>query len=71
MNYNEWAREYFNDADNLMKTIRKYENLLKEGNEKNEENLNSIIASYRYVYYDLINTAKMLKKKAEGVKNAS
>ena len=37
--------------------------LIKDGKATNEENVNSIIASYRYIYYDLINTAKMLKER--------
>ena len=71
MDYNEWAEEYLYDAENLLKTIRKYEKLLKSGDEKNEENINSIIASYRYIYYDLINTAKMMKERAKDKENAA
>ncbi|MBR2279361.1 MAG: hypothetical protein IJ903_00320 [Ruminococcus sp.] len=71
MDYNEWAKEYLTDAEKILKTIRKYENLLKNGDEKNEENLNSIIASYRYIYYDLINTAKMMKSRAKEKTNAA
>jgi hypothetical protein len=71
MNYNEWAKEYFNEAENIMKTIKKYEKLLESGAEKNEENINSIIAFYRYIYYDALNTGKMLKERAERVHNAA
>lgn len=70
MNYNEWAEEYFNDAKNVMKTIKKYEKRIESGEETNEENINSIIAFYRYVYYDIMNTAKMLKNRAEAINNA-
>jgi hypothetical protein len=70
MNYNEWAEEYFNDAKNVMKTIKKYEKRIESGEETNEENINSIIAFYRYVYYDILNTAKMLKNRAEAINNA-
>ncbi len=71
MNYNEWAEEYFNDAENIMKTIEKYKNLLDSGDETNEENINSIIAFYRYVYYDLINTGKMLRERGKKAENAA
>lgn len=71
MNYKKWAEEYFNDAENVMKTVKKYEKRIESGEEKNEENINSIIAFYRYVYYDLINTGKMLLKKSEGKTNAA
>ncbi|MBQ5347491.1 MAG: hypothetical protein IIU39_05530 [Ruminococcus sp.] len=70
MNYNEWAEEYFNDAKKVMKTIKKYEKRIESGEETNEENINSIIAFYRYVYYDILNTAKMLKNRAEAINNA-
>lgn len=71
MNYNEWAEEYIKDAENLKKVIDKYYKLIKEGKATNEENVNSIIASYRYIYYDLINTAKMLKERAKESVNAA
>lgn len=65
MNYIEWAEEYINDAEKIKKVIDKYYKLLKDGETTNEENINSVIASYRYIYYDLINTAKMLKARAK------
>ena len=65
MNYIEWAEEYINDAKKIKKVIDKYYKLLKDGETTNEENINSVIASYRYIYYDLINTAKMLKARAK------
>ncbi|MEE3428751.1 MAG: hypothetical protein VZQ55_07275 [Ruminococcus sp.] len=71
MNYNEWAEEYIKDAENLKKVIDKYYKLIKDGKATNEENVNSIIASYRYIYYDLINTAKMLKERAKESVNAA
>ncbi len=71
MDYKKWAEEYFIDAEKVMKTIKKYEKLLESGEEKNEENINSIIAFYRYVYYDILNTGKMLLNKAEGKTNAA
>lgn len=64
MNYNEWANEYYKDAENIKKTINKYEKILETEKPRNEENINSVIAFYRYVYYDLLNTAKMLKERA-------
>lgn len=71
MNYNKWAEEYIKDAENLKKVIDKYYKLIKDGKATNEENVNSIIASYRYIYYDLINTAKMLKERAKESVNAA
>ncbi len=71
MNYIEWAQEYYKDAERVMKTIRKYEAILKNKGHANEEKLNSIIASYRYIYYDVLNTAKMLESRAKENKNAA
>lgn len=71
MDYFTWSQEYFKDAENLMKTIRKYEKMLKEGNVKNYEKLNSIISSYRNIYYDIYNTGKMLLVRAMEESNAA
>lgn len=71
MNYIEWAQEYYKDAERVMKTIKKYEKILKNTGQANEEKLNSIIASYRYIYYDVLNTAKMLESRAKGNENAA
>ena len=66
MDYIDWANEYKKDAKKIKKIIDKYRNLLKEGKSKNEENINSIINSYEYIYYDLINTAKKLERRVKG-----
>ena len=71
MNYIEWAQEYYKDAERVMKTIKKYEKILKNTGQTNEEKLNSIIASYRYIYYDVLNTAKMLESRAKVNENAA
>lgn len=71
MDYFTWSQEYYNDAENLLKTIRKYEEQLKKGETDNLEFLNSTISSYRYIYYDLLNTAKMLESRAMEEKNAA
>ncbi len=71
MDYFTWSQEYYNDAENLLKTIRKYEEQLKKGDTDNLEFLNSTISSYRYIYYDLLNTAKMLEARAMEEKNAA
>lgn len=64
MNYFTWSQEYYKDAENLQKTIVKYENALKKGEVQNLEMLNSIIANYRNIYYDVLDTAKMLEARA-------
>jgi hypothetical protein len=66
MDYIDWAEEYKNDAKKIKKIIDKYRNILKEGKSKNEENINSVISSYEYIYYDLINTAKKLERRVKG-----
>ncbi len=71
MDYFTWSQEYYNDAQNLLKTIRKYEEQLKSGETDNLELLNSTISSYRYIYYDLLNTYKMLEARASEEKNAA
>ncbi len=65
MDYKEWSREYYRDAKKLLKTIRKYEKQLADSGRQNLEELNSTISSYRYIYYDLINTAKLLESRGE------
>ncbi len=71
MDYFTWSQEYYRDAENLLKTIRKYELMLKEGNVKNLEKINSIIAKYRGIYYDVLNTARMLEERALVQTNAA
>lgn len=71
MDYFTWSQEYYRDAENLLKTIRKYELQLKAGETDNLELLNSTISSYRYIYYDLRNTAKMLESRAMEEINAA
>lgn len=71
MNYFTWSQEYYRDAENLLKTIRKYEKVLKEGKMQNLEMINSIISNYRNIYYDILNTAKMLEARAGEEQNAA
>ena len=71
MDYFTWSQDYYRDAENLLKTIRKYEQQLKAGETDNLELLNSTISSYRYIYYDLRNTAKMLESRAMEEINAA
>mgnify|MGYP006967317810 CR=1 FL=1 len=59
------------DAENLLKTIRKYEKVLKEGKVQNLELINSILSNYRNIYYDILNTAKMLEARAKEEQNAA
>ena len=66
MDYKEWSQEYYRDAKSLLKTLRKYELMLKNGTKENLEELNSTVSSYRYIYYDLLNTAKLLEKRGDG-----
>ncbi|MBQ7505545.1 MAG: hypothetical protein IJT79_09590 [Ruminococcus sp.] len=65
MDYFTMSKEYFQDAKKILKTLRKYEAKLKNSRKENLEKLNSKIASYRYIYYDLLNTAKLLEKRAK------
>ena len=63
MDYFTMSKEYFQDAKKILKTLRKYEAKLKNSRKENLEKLNSKIASYRYIYYDLLNTAKLKRPK--------
>lgn len=67
MNYKAWSDEYFRDAEKLKKTLVKYEKMLKNSSGKNLEKLNSKVFAYRNIYYDLLNTGKMLLDRANGV----
>ena len=71
MDYKVWAQEYYRGAEDILGVVRKYEKIRKDGGWDNEENLNSVIMSYRYIYYDLFNTAKMLDQRAQGAGNAA
>lgn len=71
MNYFRWSKEYYEDAKNLLRTIRKYEKALKNKDVQNLEAINSIIANYRNIYYDIINTAKMLEERGAEHNNAA
>ena len=65
MDYFVMSQEYLRDSKKILKTMRKYEARLNGCRKENLEKLNSIIASYRYIYYDLLNTAKLLRERAE------
>ncbi|MBR2108426.1 MAG: hypothetical protein IJ932_00540 [Ruminococcus sp.] len=67
MDYFTMSKEYFQDAKKILKILRKYEAKLKSSKKENLEKLNSKIASYRYIYYDLLNTAKLLEKRAKKI----
>ena len=67
MDYFTMSKEYVQDAKKILKTLRKYEAKLKKSKKENLEKLNSKIASYRYIYYDLLNTAKLLEKRAKKI----
>ncbi|MCR5653204.1 MAG: hypothetical protein K6F88_05320 [Ruminococcus sp.] len=69
MDYFTMSQEYFRDADAIHKTMRKYEAKLSGCRKENLEKLNSTIASYRYIYYDLYNTAKLLLKRAQKIES--
>lgn len=71
MNYLAWAEEYYRDAENLMKTIRKYEKMLNTQKGKNLEKLNSLLASYRNIYYDVLNTGRLLEERYKEQHNAA
>ena len=71
MDYSVMAREYYESAEKLKKTISKYENKLKTAEQRNLEEINSIIASYRNIYYDVFNTARMLEERAKEKENAA
>ena len=63
LNYFTWSQEYYETAEELKKTIKKYETVLKEGKVQNLELINSIIATYKNIYYDLINTGKLIEER--------
>lgn len=63
MDYNEWAQEYFTQAEKIQEKIEK----LKALNSSNAESMNSMINSYKYIYYELIGTAKLLKEKEKRI----
>lgn len=71
MDYFAWSQEYYRDAENLLSTIEKYKNLLKTADRLNYEQLNSTLSSYRYIYYDLVNTARTLEERAKESLNAA
>lgn len=71
MDYFTWSKEYYRDAQNIGKVIKKYEAQLKSRDCSNFEYINSTIASYRSIYYELLNTAKMLEARGREQQNAA
>lgn len=65
MNYLIWAQEYYTDAGNLKKVIESYEQRLKRGEYTNYESISSIISGYRNIYYEVLNTAKLLEARGK------
>jgi len=63
LNYFTWSQEYYTTAVELKRTIEKYEKALKEGKVQNLELINSIIANYKNIYYDVLNTGKLLESR--------
>ena len=63
MDYNEWAQEYFTQAKKIQNRIKSLEAL----SSSNAESMNSMINSYKYIYYELIGTAKLLEEKAKRI----
>ena len=71
MDYNAWAEEYYSDAEKIKKVMKKYEKKLRGCAGVNLEQLNSTIAAYRSIYYDLLDTAHTLEERARGEYNAA
>ncbi len=71
MNYHTWSQEYYRDAKNIAEVIKKYEKQLKSRRSVNLENLNAIIAAYRKIYYDLLDSAHILEARAGDDRDAA
>lgn len=65
MDYKAMSEEYYETAKGLKRTIGKYKNMLK-GSKCNREYVNAQIAGFRSIYYDVVNTAKLLENRAKG-----
>lgn len=59
MNYKEMAEEYFQQANTLQETIKKYKKLPEKQQNK------GLIFHYTYLRYDLLRTGKYLLSKSE------
>jgi hypothetical protein len=66
MDYKAMADEYYKTAENLQRTQRKYEDQLKTCKACNREKLNGTIAYYRSLHREMIHTAVILSRRANG-----
>lgn len=65
MDYFTWSQEYYKDAENVLNTIKKYENALNNGEITNMEMVNSLVANYKCIYRELLNTGRILEQRAK------
>lgn len=66
MDYKAMADEYFKSAEDLLKTLRKYEDQLKTCKACNREQINGVIAYYRSLRNEALHTAITLSRRADG-----
>lgn len=66
MDYQAMAEEYYQTAQDLQRTIRKYEEQLNNCKGYNRQHLRSVISKYRRLYSEVIHTAAILTQRAKG-----
>ena len=66
MDYKAMAAEYYQSAQRLQRTQRKYEDQLKTCKACNREKINGIIAYYQSLYNEALHTAAVLSRRADG-----
>lgn len=65
MNYLEWSENYRKDAEKILRVIEKKKALLKDASQDEKTTLSRDILRYRKIYYDLMQTACLLRDRAK------
>lgn len=69
MDYNEWAREYYENAQRVHKVIVRKNQELKDKkalSADRRKQLTDEISHYRRIYHELLNIGDTLRNRAEG-----
>ena len=69
MDYLEWAREYYQNAQRVKAVIERRYRQLKDSSltADSRKRLNDELKEYRRIYYDLTKTGDLLRDRAEAV----
>ena len=64
IDYREWSREYYEEAQKILNVIKRKQEQLKAATKDEQKTLNEQIIGYRMIYYDLLKSAETLSERA-------